>query len=359
MRLRLWVLLCAAAAPAWADEDPGVRAYCDYVEGGADAESDVLIAPDAFVTFGEVSGADASPGGSALAPTERLIAGLRYSFSGLYRGLALRSRARAECKRYRSIVAVRRYLEAEKDDRSAAALSAKAAVLEAALPKAEAILNDSHAALAANRTTAREVEATELRVNALRAAAAQTRIDLDSVATTPPPANGGLEKALAARDAAEAEVERQESRVRSSQGWDLVVRGGYDRIWGQRDETPLFAMVTLSVNVGWLFQGAANDRAVEGRRAWSRHDPGDPSRMAMEHMARMQATLRQERIRLAQSAALLSDLEARSRQVAEVGGEKAKDFADYMFFDLVNVKAEHEYLRAHVDELAKILGEKP
>jgi len=100
----------SAPAPGPAPE-ADAAAYCAYTTGVAASESALEMAPTLFGTAGLVSGADVSPGGSVLGPTTRVIAGVSYSAAALYRGIAIRAGAEAECRRYRAVSELRAFLE--------------------------------------------------------------------------------------------------------------------------------------------------------------------------------------------------------------------------------------------------------
>src|SRR5207244_12115534 len=67
---------------------------------------------------------------------------------------------------------------------------------------------------------------------------------------------------LAAR---ERESERHAARIRQSAAWDLQIRGGYDKVFGQSQKVPAFGMITLIVNPGYFWQTGADERAIEAR----------------------------------------------------------------------------------------------
>ena len=172
----------ARAQSTGADAD----AYCEYVEGIAHSLSDVEMAPTIFGSGGLVSGAEAQPGTSIIGPTTRVIAGVNYSFSGLYRGLAMRSSAEADCKRYRSLSELHAFLVNNREGLTRASLAAKIAVLDEAMPQAEKMLADVKAALGQSRATVEQVDATQLRVDALRALASEAHGDLSRTAQSLP-----------------------------------------------------------------------------------------------------------------------------------------------------------------------------
>jgi len=343
----------ARAQSTGADAD----AYCEYVEGIAHSLSDVEMAPTIFGSGGLVSGAEAQPGTSIIGPTTRVIAGVNYSFSGLYRGLAMRSSAEADCKRYRSLSELHAFLVNNREGLTRASLAAKIAVLDEAMPQAEKMLADVKAALGQSRATVEQVDATQLRVDALRALASEAHGDLSRLEHLPQPPARPVAQVMSERDQGEEETERQDGRVRRSRAWDLSVRGGYDQIFGASiSYTPVFALVSLTLNVGGLFQGGAEEHARHGRVAWTRAQVEGIDDRVDQAVARLRALRDTERKRLDETKVLLADLEARVKDLRAVPGEKVAEYADVVWFDLVRTRAEHAYLEAHVADLDRLLG---
>ena len=53
----------------------------------------------------------------------------------------------------------------------------------------------------------------------------------------------------------------------------------------------------------------------------------------------------------------MSDVESRLRALESIEGEKLRRFREATWFDYVRLRAESEFLRVHVVELAATLGE--
>lgn len=334
------VLVAASAGPAAAEGD----AYCDYVEGVAAAESALLLSPELFGTFGYID----QPVGSAPEATSndlRVTAGVQVRLGSMYQGLLTRRRAKADCRRSRALDQV----DAGTLRR---ALDAQAKVLDAALPRAKKILAQADADLRARRASAAEVTATRVRVDALRELATRTRAELEAL---PAASSGNAGAALGAYHHADAEVEDAEASLRRAEAWQLDLRVGYDQFLDEQDDSPYFAMVSVGFNIGWLFQGGANQRAASARRRMVReqHAAG----RANATTARLRAMLEVETRRAEETAALAGDLEQQVEQLRQIGGDAARRFRDTVWFEWVQAKAEHEYYAAHVAGLREVLGE--
>jgi hypothetical protein len=351
------VALFAVAPSARAQSREDAAAYCEYVTAIADSTSALDMAPVLFGTAGLVSGQDVSPGGSLLGPTRRVIAGASYSVSGLYRGIETRAGADAECRRYRAVSELHAFLESNREGATRGSLDAKLRVLDEAMPKADEMLAAARAALMQSRTTIEQVGALEVRVDALRAMAAQTRAERDAMAVAPRPPDRPIRDVLHERDEAEAEAERRQSHIRESRAWDVSVRGGYDQIFGGSvSYTPVFALVTVTASVGALWQPAADDRAVAGRVGWARRQIEGVDDRVAQAIARLQALREGDRKRIEETRVLLVDLQARWKVLQGMAGDRVAELAQYVWFDLVRTEAEHAFLTAHVADLDRMLG---
>jgi hypothetical protein len=346
----------AAQAGELSDEH---AAYCSFVGAVARSESAVLLSPQLFLDYGWVNGNDVLNSGtmgvSTLPATQRLTAGLRYSFSGLLQGLITRERARAECERYHAASTLARFVVDNREGVSPAALEAKLAVLRPAAERARQIVATTRAAVERSRATIEELSAVELRFDELTGAIGEAealRAGLPARSQLPAP------QTLLLRDlAATAEVERYEGRLRWVRGFDVSVRGGYDQVFGVRNDLPLFAVVSLTFNPAMFYQPAANAEAYVARQRWVGAETEGVAQKARLLAARLRALLAAERRRLAEATVRLADVEARLRSVEAVGGERLLRVRDAMWFDWVRIKAEHEFLRVHISELADVVGD--
>ena len=335
--------LVVLALPAVAHAQVGDDGYCDYVEGTASAASATQVAPELFGQFGYIEQPTfaVAPGVSNL----RAIAGLRYSFTGLWAGMATRSRASADCRRHRALLEVRGASEAR-------ALTAKAKVLDTALGEADKMMSEVEGDYQAHRTTAQEATATRLRVEELRTLTVDAHRQL---AALPPPGDKPLGTVMHAFHTADADMEDSEATLRRAQAFDLSVRAGVDEfLEGTNPGSQYFAVVQLGVNVGALWQGSGNARAAAGRRAYVRsgHDPLG----ADTTVAQLRDTIDLEGKRAEQTTALVADLDRQLQALAKVGGEDSKRYRQTVWFDWVKARADLAYLQAHVAGLREVVG---
>lgn len=343
--MRAVVLL--ALAPAIAYADPPDDGYCDFVEGVADATSDVQVTPELISQFGYINQPPYSinPDASGL----RMIAGLRWRINGVYEGLAVRDHGHADCLRHKALETVR-------GETNARALRAKVEVLDGALEEAEKMLRTANSDFEAHRATAQEATSIRLRVEEIRQLSADSHRQLSAL---PPPSKKPLNRALASYQAADAQMEDDESKMRRAQGFELSVRAGIDQFLSgttatNTSPTNYFAVVELDVHLGQLFMGANNDRAAEGRKRLlaSGHDPlgVDATVDRLRSLAEVE-TGREE-----QTAALVAELDRQMEALGRIGGEDAKKYRQTVWFDWVKAKAEHAYVAAHLAALHEVLG---
>jgi hypothetical protein len=340
----------AAAAAQPADEGaaaPEDDGYCDWVEGTAAAQSAVLWSPEVFGSFGYLDQTGLTVMPDATGNDLRVTAGLRYSLSGLHQGYLTRARAEADCRRHEALGE----LEQETAYR---ALQARARVLDKALSEAEGVLDSATNDFEQRQSSLQELTATRLRVDGLRALAAETKRQLGAA---PPAKPTGFAGSVENYYAADADVEREEARLRFAQAWDVSLRVGYDRfLEDDTEDSPLFALASISFNIGALFQGGSNETAAAGRARYVRAQRAGPNAVTLR---RLRATAEAEKRREKETAALLADLEKQLAELDNLTSVTSRRYRETVWFEWVKVKAEHEYLRIHVATLSKFLREQP
>ena len=342
LSLPLPLLLLALATPAVAVADDG---YCDYVEGTASAQAATLFAPELFAQLGYIE--LNTLGGGAVGPDidnngTRFVGGVRWRLTGIYEGIATKSRASADCARYRASEQLR-------DGTVRDALVARMQIYQAALPEAEKILAATNADFEARRATAQEAMATRLRVEEIRRAAAETQAQLSAL---PPGSNDTFAGALRAYQAADAKVEENEAKLRRWRAIDLSVRFGVDEYLSidTGDRSPFFGVVSLGVNLGVLFQGSGNARAASGRKRLVTSAPdalSQESTAALAKIAERRAT---------ETATLEADLKRQIDALDRIGGDDARRYRLIVWFDWIKVRAEHAYHQALSAALKQVVS---
>lgn len=343
MRQLLLIVLfssIANAQPAPADDG-----YCDYVHGVASSTSSILMSPTLIGMFGYVDQGIAS---ATVNPnnTLRTIAGVKYSFSGLYQGLAQRKHADADCTRHNALEQVR-------GETNARALAAKAKVLDEALAEAEKILKETNADYEARRTTAQEATALRLRVEELRGMAADTHNQLSAL---PAATDRPLGAAMVAYHQSDADMEEQEAKIRKAAAFDLVIRAGVDEYLDSAVVNPTqgFGLLELDINLGLLFQSSANGQAAAGRKrlVQTGHDPLGVDAT----IDRVRTLIEVETRRQQDNAALVAELQRQIDALAKIPGEDSRKYRQTVWFDFIKAKADQAYLTAHLAALHEVAG---
>ncbi len=318
------------------------------MRGVASATSATQLSPQLIGVFGYVEQPPQQPAPTQ-ASTLRLIAGINYRLTGIYEGLATRDRGDADCRRHRA-------LDQVKGETLARALAAKVVVLDGALAEATKLLADSDADMAAHRTTAQEATAMRLRVEDLRQLSTDAH---HQMATLPPVSDRPLGAAMTAYHNADADMESAEAKLRRAQLVEVDVRAGVDEFLDQNvvNGTPYFALVSVGISFGALWQGGANDRAAAARKRMleAGHDPLGVDAT----LVNVQTTIDLETKRAEQNAALVAELERQLTALDKISGEDSKRYRQTVWFDFVKAKAEQAYLVAHLDSLHEVLGGKP
>ncbi|AKQ66531.1 hypothetical protein A176_003443 [Myxococcus hansupus] len=341
-------------------EEDRAAGYCDFVRGVGSAEAALEVAPELFAAFGVVNAGEATAGAGTTPlgePTPRVTAGVNYDVVGLYRGRAIRRRAEADCRRQRALIVLESAIRQGNGLGEETALEARARVLDDALPHAEAMLKALRDDLKLGQVTLEEMNAVQVRLDGLRQLATTTQVARERLAARPRfKAGERLEGVLNELRAADDQFEEYNGSLRRSRAWRLSLRGGYDRLIDVDQDVPLFGQLTLSYNLGHLWQGSANARAREGRRKATIDDVSGVPQRVNELIAELRVVQRTEEGRLREVSTLVSDLEAQLQSMEALQTREIRRFRGYVMLELTRLRAEQAYLRAHVESLQTFLG---
>lgn len=351
----LWALAFARAASAQDD----VAGYCDWVRGSADANRALLVAPELFArgALVQTAGDEQDPGDAlTLDPGLRVTAGARYGFGGLHRAGALRDEAEALCARYKAEAGLRAYGDLDDQLGLAQALRAEVEVVDRALGDAQTLLSRVRDEVAAGTATDAQRHAMALRVERLRERRRAAEVKLAQLDGKPDaPSTAAFPELLARWREADRNAERARARGRLARAWDASVTVGYDEILGVERELPLVASAGLSLNLGVLWQSAANQRAADGLAAWREAGPNP----AKERIDKTTGTLRRlrkvEAKRLEEVDVLLQDLRERKGLLEGIQGAIARRHREALWFTEMDLVADRAYLRARLAEIDAFL----
>lgn len=360
----LLCLLAAGTSPARAEPDEslslGVPAYCDYVTAAARSAAAQQLYPRLYVSGGLLTNADSvhdlGVEGNGNGTLWRLQAGFSYSLADVNEGLALRDRARAECALYRSQSELFAFLSRYDEPESIPGLQAKIATLEEALPMAERILDEMRGLLLRQEATVEAVNATTLRVDGLRSELGSSRARVAAAARKHPVPHEPVALLLQSYRKAAGQTAEAESQVRLSRRYDLSLRTGYDRLFGVREGVPVLATLTFTYSLGSLTQPRLEALAQQGRTGWAtRGIEGIHDRVSVL-LSKLQGVLDVQSKRARETNVLLADLEARYQALEKTPGDSVRAYRDYLWFDLIRLRAEAAYLRAQTEELQLLVS---
>ena len=338
---------------------PAAADYCRYVSGVASSQSALLESPILFSSVGSAS-AEILPSPlsstTSLANRTRFFGGASYSLGNLQRGRALKHAAQADCEQYEITAGLEAFLQENWEAFTSDALDARAQVLREALIHAKEILGRSEKLLEAHVTTSQEYHGMQLRNDELLQILEQTDSDMGKAARSEALVMFPLHEVLRKQQDLLTRQEIEQGKYREAGTWDVSGNGGLQRIISASQSSPYFGSVTVSVNLGRLWQGAAERRATDGFHRWIQEDPTGPSMrtyMLLNHFHAIQIA---ETKRLRETEILMEDLEQRLESVRGVADQKVQSYEDYVWFDYVKIKAEHAYLVAHLKDLSSVAG---
>jgi hypothetical protein len=332
-------------------------AACEMMQGTAASQAAPLLAPTlfastGFVNAGEAPTSDLPPGG----PTYRVTVGASYSLGRLVQGLAVRSRAEVACSRERARLGLEAALSVGDVLGAERALAARAVVLQAALPVGEQMVKRVGVAVQEVRATVDVLDADHLRLEELRALASETSLAL-ARASSAHPQIWEVPGLLALYRAADHQLGLAEEGARGAGSWDLALRGGYDRLSDGRDRVPFFAILSASFDLGRLWRGPADSRALAGRARAEEESADALAARVSRLLESKRAILAAEGARLRASQTLLASLDGQMAQVERLETARVDRFRNTLWFEIVRMRAERAYLAAHVEDLARAFGE--
>jgi hypothetical protein len=357
MRLLL-LLLLATVTDVAAAEDEAADAYCGMVRAIANSESALTFFPSLFLDYGLVNGNDVSTGAGGVSSgpaSERLTFGARWSLLGIGRGIVTKRRATADCERYRAQSGLSRFIVDNREAVSPAALEARIAVLRQAMPRAQELVRQLRGAVERAHATVEELQAAQLRYDDL----SSSLLEAEALRAGLPPRTdvGSPAELLERHRRFDAQVGRHEGVMRMLSAVDLSLRGGYDRVYGLRDVSPGFIVLSLSFNPAVIYQPFAESDAQKARARYVRAANDGVEQRAELLADRLRALLGGQRRRQGEVRVLVHDAEARLKMLEGVDSDKLRRFRDSLWFEWVKLRAEDAFLRVHTAELARSLGE--
>ena len=338
---------------------PAAADYCQYVSSVATSQAATYLSPIVFGSAGSTS-AEILPSPlsttTSVANRTRFFGGASFSLGNVQRGLALKGIARANCEQYKVTAGLEAFLEENGDAITSNALEARADVLRDALLHSKEILSRSERLLNAHVATTQEFHGMQLRRDELLQILEQTDSDMGKAVRSESLAMFPLNELLKKQQDLLTRQEIEEGKSRQAGTWDVSGTAGFQRILHAPQSSPFFGSITLSLNLGRLWQNGAERRATDSFHRWTQEDPTGASvrtDMLLQHFHAIETA---EAERLRETDILLEDLEQRLQSVRGVGDERAQSYEDYVWFDYIKIKAEHAYLVAHLQDLSVVAG---
>ena len=349
-------LLSASAVQAQDLEE--VAGYCEWLMGAADANRALLLSPELIARGAVVqtSGGERDDG-LTLDPSLRVTAGARYSFGGLHRASALRTEAEAMCARFASEAQLRGFADLNDRLGLVQALGAEIQVLDRAIEDAQTMLERVNDEVNGGTATAAQQHASALRVERLRERRRAADLKLAELQGRPEgPSPADFPALLQAWRTADADAEDARANTRLSRAWDASLHVGYDNILGVETQLPLVASAQLSLNLGVLWQPAANRRAAEGLAKWRDAGP-NPARERIDRTVRtLQRVRTVEAGRLEEVTVLLNDVRERRTLLDGIDSGVARRHREALWFTEMDLNADAAFLRARLAEIDAFLA---
>lgn len=357
--LLLFILPSAAADSRQADPalKPADSSYCEYTENNANDERQTLMSPHLAASVGKVNFLSGN-NSTAVTSTLRERIGAYYSLQETMRGMAIRTRSHADCERYKASATLQGFLQLGEQGLALDAVSAKLAILERAVPTGQAILARTRAGVDAYKSTTAQMDAISIRLDRLRATVNQSRKEIAySPAPVPFPPIGSLRQAILKQQTQDAIYERSLSTIRRTSAWSLTVESGYEHLSNIPRYSPYYWTINLDTSLGLFSRHRAESNAVLAHEEFTMQDPTGPVQRAKLLLHKLQSDLALEQDRLRENTVLLKEMEGRLDSLKLVSEVRALEYSDDVWFEFIDLKAEHEYLRVHIDSLRQVVGE--
>jgi hypothetical protein len=334
---------------AW--DEAEANAYCRQVLSDADSQSSLLYSPRVISSLNLLNGSSFDPESGASADRDLVLnfrAGIEVSPTRMHAATLLRDQARADCEQRRAALALQALPVALSDD--GPALAAQAEVLRGALGMAQEILAASHAKLDASLTTVQAYTATRLRVDAHKKLLAE--VDAQIARLPPLPSEQpSPKKVFDALRSSENQRQAVDRSRRRSESVDVTLRGGYSELFAVPQTLPIFAQLNVGFTPGWFWQEKAEEQSAAARRDWVENRI-ERARAALRDGAdRLARQLDVARRQLEEASVSLADLEQRYAQLRGVRTAYAEELMEFLWFELVRLRAEQAYAQTQVQTL--------
>jgi hypothetical protein len=321
--------------------------YCDYVRAVAQSRSALMKSPALVARFGTMqSVAEEDVAISGYQEREllyRMRVGVTFSPTLFHRGSLLQRRAEAECRRQAATVALQARGGAPEESMRRA-LAAQIKVLELAIPEAEARVSELRARVDAGTARLSELRAMQGGADELRAGLARLRLQRVELGPPAPEHDKAVDPHQETElRSAEADLARQDARLRKSGAFDLVIEGGAERIFGVGQPTPLYGAVSLQISPGWLWQIGAERRAHGASAALIQRQGSDVAAVLREAERAERLVRELAARRLSEIQRALAEVQAHTATLIALDTSEARAEAAAFWLEEVQLLSERAY----------------
>lgn len=351
---RRWLAsLCAMTAMALSSsaraEGPATD-FCRKTTARAESDAALLFAPTLhahMIRFPSSGFSD--PTGTVIGRGFQPRAGVSVGLVDIYKGFGVLDVARADCRRQESVLPLEQIVAQRADIGRLPALERKLAFLRDRSASVEEIVRLAEERFAAQSSTLSEVEDIRLHALAFKRRIADTEREIAIVKSrgVPTPVRS-LAETLRDYEGRSIELDEKIAHVRKLQPWRVDVSGGV----AATPSAEVYGVAEISYNLGGLFQGSAERRAIEARASELKNARYELRQqletITRELRASAAETRRQAQLievelsRMARDLASLADTEAPNKH----GVVAAITLA------MIDLEAEHTFLTALADNQA-------
>ena len=358
--------LARVRAPDLSSADEHViESYCRYTEAMADSSSALEASPWVFGNAGTVPASRGAVPGEAVDSSElrtprlRVQAGVGVSPTRMIRSSSAKTLARLECRRYAVNAKMRRMLDlltSDIDHAGPEPLRERARVLREAIAYGRKLNESFRQRLESSVATVDDYRKLLIKLSDLEQ---QLRMTEDELARQPErvPYRESWSALRAEGERVAAETARVEGGVRKSHALEIVVRGGYDRIFGVEQRVPLFASATLRFSPGWFWQNSAESRAEAAAAQWRSRQAQAALPAPQQFIQQLEARLTIAKERRADLTRAITELERRLNDVKAVPGEPSRRFGELLWLDIAALRADEAFVGKQSEELTGLLNE--
>lgn len=237
--------------------------YCQRVTARAEGDAALMFAPTVhaqLIRFPSAGFADAS--GLEIGRGFQPRAAMSIGVIDIYRGFGVLDVARADCRRQQSAWTLEQVVAQRAEIGRAAALEQKLAFLRQHAADVRELVRVSEERFAAQTTTLPEVQDIRLHALAFDRRIVDTEREIAVIASRGlAMPREAISEALDAHEKNAVKHEEKVAHVRNLQPWRMSVTAGV----AATPAADAFGVAELSYNLGGLFQGSAERRAIEAR----------------------------------------------------------------------------------------------